>query len=173
MSVNGPCFSSFFRFFDVPEPPPDPAPGRGRTGVEKGTPGMPWRVAREGLRRAWVGGGGLGVGVGVAYVVPFVANVVVIVAPTPPPPQTPPRYCARLSRLGKGRAGAGRTAGVVRWPLVIFFLGPKPKISLGGRNSPRGFTSAKRQNSKKNLPQPCQIDPSINPTHLWPSWASS
>ena len=32
---------------DVPEPPPDPAPGGGRTGVEKGTPGVPRRVAQR------------------------------------------------------------------------------------------------------------------------------
>ena len=32
---------------DVPEPPPDPASGVGRTGVEKGSRGVPQRVARR------------------------------------------------------------------------------------------------------------------------------
>ena len=42
-----------FHRFDVPEQSPDPAPGVGRTGVEKGTPGVLRRVAqRDG------GGGG-------------------------------------------------------------------------------------------------------------------
>ena len=38
-----------FSLFDVPEQSPDPTPEVGRIGVEKGSPGVPQRLAREGF----------------------------------------------------------------------------------------------------------------------------
>ena len=48
----------FFDAFDVPELPPDPASGGGRTEVEKDTPGMLRRVAQRRGGGEWVGDGG-------------------------------------------------------------------------------------------------------------------